>query len=640
MGEHDVPTQASSEQLRAFTLALLEDLRALERMLEQGHIESGVRRIGAEQELFLVDRALRPAAVSTLTLEGLPGEAFTTELGLFNMEVNLAPLEFGSDCLSRLHTELEQRVAQAREAAQGVGADIVLAGILPTLEKRNLGLDWMTPSPRYAELNRVVSSWRKGEFRTLIKGLDELDLRHDNVMLEACNTSFQVHFQVGAEEFAPLYNLAQAITGPVLAVSVNSPVLLQRRLWHETRVALFQQSVDSRTEAQAARGGRPRVSFGDRWVDETVLEVFRDDVARFRVLLHGDIEEDPNEMLDRGEVPRLKALCLHNGTVYRWNRACYGITQGADGPRPHLRIENRSLPAGPSLLDEVANAAFHFGLLAGLSDDVPDVRTRMDFDDAKSSFHAAARYGLKARLHWFDGRTVPADELALELLPVAARGLKDHGLDAADVDRYLGIVEERVRAGRTGSQWVLDSLAALPASRTNDARFRTLTAALMARQETGEPVARWQLAGHEERTDWRESCRTVGQVMTTDLFSVHPEDLVDLAANLMEWEHIRHVPVEDEQGRLVGIVSHRALLRMVARGTAKASEPVAVREIMRPNPITVDPATETLDAIDLMRREHVSCLPVVDGGKLVGIVTEHDFIEVARDLLERGLREA
>ena len=639
MGLQDVPTDSTSEQLRVFTRALLEDLRALERMLKDGRIERGARRIGAEQEIFFVDRALQPAGVGTAVLGELPKSSFTTELGLFNLEVNLEPKTFGGNCLSELERELNQRIDQARAAAKTVGADVVLAGILPTLAKEHLGLDWMTPSPRYGELNRVMTKWRGGSFPTYIKGLDELELRHDNVMLEACNTSFQVHFQVEAEEFAPLYNIAQAIAGPVLAVSVNSPVLLQRRLWHETRVALFQQSLDVRTEAQSARGGRPRVTFGDSWVDESVVEIFREDIARFRVLLHGDIEEDPNELLDQGQVPRLKSLCLHNGTVYRWNRPCYGITKTPEGDVPHLRIENRLLPAGPTPADEVANSAFYFGLLCSLAEDVGDVRQRMNFDDAKSSFHAAARSGLKARLHWLDGRVVPADELALELLPAAREGLVNSGVASSDAERYLGIVEERVQAGRTGSQWVLDSLAALPTGKTRDARFRTLTAALLARQESGEPVAKWELAGADESTDWRESYRTVGQMMTTDVFTLHPEDLVDLAANLMEWEHIRHVPVEDDRGHLVGIVSHRALLRLVARGRKESEAPVAVREIMRADPVTASPDTSSLDAIDLMREHRVACLPVTDGGKLVGLVTEHDFIEVARDLFERHLRE-
>lgn len=252
-----------------------------------------------------------------------------------------------------MEQSLEDNMQAARQAAADCDARVLLMGILPTLEREHLGLDWMTPNPRYFELNRTMSEHCGGKFDTFIKGLDELEITHDNVMLEACNTSFQIHFQVGAGEFAELYNVARAVTGPVLAAAVNSPFLLRHRPWHETRVALFQQSLDSRSKAQKERGGAQRVRFGDDWVQDSVLEIFRDDIARFRCLIRGNEEESPLEKLDRGEIPALGALCLHNGTVYRWNRPCYGVKDNI----AHLRIENRVLPTGPTILDEVANAA-------------------------------------------------------------------------------------------------------------------------------------------------------------------------------------------------------------------------------------------------------------------------------------------
>ena len=264
---------------------------------------------------------------------------------------------------------LNALLGRAQEEAAKLGASVALCGILPTLDRRHLGMEWMTPIPRYRALNDAMSELRGGEFRTLIKGLDELQATHDNVMFEACNTSFQVHFQVGVDEFARLYNLAQVVTAPVLAVAVNSPLFLQHRLWHETRVALFQQSLDVRSAAHTQRGTRQRVSFGDGWVRDSVLEIYREDVGRFRVLLAAELEESPLALLDRGEIPKLKALCLHNGTVYRWNRPCYGVADGV----PHLRIENRVLPSGPTPLDEVANAAFYFGLMLSLGDAYEDI---------------------------------------------------------------------------------------------------------------------------------------------------------------------------------------------------------------------------------------------------------------------------
>ena len=635
MGDHEIEDGANREGLRAFVRALLEDLRALERMLEEGWIESGVRRIGAEQEVFLVDAALQPAPVAMEVLARLEGQPFTTELGLFNLELNLAPKKFEGDCLARTEQELLRGLDAIRAACAPSDARPVLAGILPTLEKRHLGLEYMTPLPRYAELNRVTSELRGGEFVTLIKGLDELETSHPNVMLEACNTSFQIHFQVGAEEFAPLYNLAQLVTAPVLACAVNSPVLLQHRLWQETRVALFQQSLDLRSRAQTARGQRQRVSFGERWIDKSVLEIHREDVARYRVLIAGELDEPPMDVLDRGEAPRLRALCLHNGTVYRWNRPCYGVYKG----RAHLRIENRALPAGPTVLDEVANAAFYFGLMTSLGEAYGDVTRLLPFEAAKQNFSAAARYGLEANLRWVDGRTVPASTLISEqLLPLARRGLTERGLDAADIDRYLGVVEERVASGRTGARWALDSLAELRAENPGT-RHRLLVRAMLDHQTRNEPVHTWPLAP-AEGDDWRHGFASVRQVMQSDLFTVGPEDLVDLAANLMDWEHLRQVPVEDSQGRLVGLVSHRTILRTFAsRLAAGDRRPIAVREIMRADPVSIEPEASVLDAIERMREHRVSCLPVVEDGRLVGIVTEHDFIRVAGWLLERALRE-
>ncbi|MHC4377137.1 MAG: CBS domain-containing protein [Planctomycetota bacterium] len=640
MGEHDVAQRSQPERLRAFTRALLEDARALERMVSEGRIERGVQRFGAEQELFLIDAAARPAPLATSVLERLDPEAFTTELGRFNLEANLTPHEIDGTCLAELENELKQRIEEARQAAAELESDVVLCGILPTLERRHLSLDHMTPNPRYAELNRVLKEMRGGDFATYIKGLDELQMRHDNVMLEACNTSFQIHWQVSAEDFAPLYNVAQLITGPVLAAAVNSPVLLQHRLWHETRVALFQQSLDARHAAQTERGHRTRVHFGESWVKESVLEIIREDIARFRSIIARELTEDPHAMLDRGEVPKLQAWTLFNGTVYRWNRPCYGITKLPDGSRvPHLRIENRVLPSGPTPADEVGNAALFFGLMSRLKREAGTIPERLSHDDAKANFMAAARYGLKARFHWLDGESLSAEELMQRLLPLAREGLVEQGVSETDIDHYLGLVDRRVSLGRTGSQWVLDSLAAMGEAGRRDEGFRCVTRAMVERQKEGRPVCEWALAEPDSDGDWRENFRTVSQVMSTELFTVHPEDLVDLAASLMDWEHIRHVPVEDDDGSLVGLVSHRALLRMVGRGLKGDAPPVAVREIMKTDPVTIGPEASTLDALRLMRAKRLSCLPVVRGGKLVGLLTEHDYMEVARELLEAQLEE-
>ncbi|HWN68803.1 MAG TPA: CBS domain-containing protein, partial [Haliangium sp.] len=406
-----------------------------------------------------------------------------------------------------------------------------------------------------------------------------------------------------------------------------------------TRVALFQLSVDERSTTHASRGLPPRVTFGSGWVRESVLEIFREQIARFRVLLATDLAEDSLEVLRRGQVPELRALRIHNGTTYRWNRACYGISDGV----AHLRIENRVLPSGPTVTDEVANAALFFGLMSTFVDAYPDISKVMEFDDARGNFFEAARHGLNAQFRWVGGKIhTAADLLSAHLLPMAREGLTKAGIDAADIDKYIGIMEERVRSGKTGAQWMLRSLADIGDQSTRDIRERSVTAEMLERQREGKPVHEWQYGALRQDEDWqRHGYRTVGQIMSTDLFTVHPEDIVDLAASVMAWEHIRHVPVEDEHGRLVGILTHRTLLRYMARSRGGSQgAPMAVRDIMKHKPLAVPPDTLTVDAIRLMRKHQIGSLPVVDGDKLVGIITESDLLEVSARLLEKYLSES
>jgi CBS domain-containing protein len=454
--------------------------------------------------------------------------------------------------------------------------------------------------------------------------------------MESCNTSFQVHFQTSPAEFALHYNIAQAITAPVLAAAVNSPVLFGHRLWQETRVALFQHSTDARSRTQLARNQPSRVNFGDGWIKKSVIELFHDQVVKFRPIMSTKADEDPFEVLARGETPLLSALRMHNSTVWRWNRACYGVADGI----AHLRIENRALPSGPTVKDEIANAAFFTGLMAGGAEEFGEIARRLTFDDAKTNFFAAARHGLNAQFTWLDGTSFSAASLILkQLLPLARIGLKRAKVDAGDVDFYLNIIEDRVRSGQTGAQWMLKSLAALNDSHeSNDVLTRVITANSLAREKEGKPVHQWELARSTELDDWSQSYQTVGQFMSTDLFTLRPNDLVDLAASVMDWRHIRHVPVEDDDGHLVGLVTHRGLLRLLNSGSvSRGAKSLTVREIMKENPTSVASDTPSLEAIEIMRASKIGCLPVVDDGQLVGIVTSYDFLIATARLFKQQL---
>ncbi|MEK7833660.1 MAG: glutamate-cysteine ligase family protein, partial [Acidobacteriota bacterium] len=305
MGEHNVSADRNSHREQAFMKSLLADLAALEQMISTGKIESGVRRIGAEQEMFLVDRSMRPAPIAQQVLKIADDDRLTTEIGKFNLEANLYPRMLAGDGLRQMEHETKELVALAQSAANSINSDIVLTGILPTIRQSDLTLDNLIPSPRYLALNQVMHHLRGGAFNVHIKGLDELQLTHDNIMLEACCTSFQIHLQVGADEFARLYNWAQAITAPLLALAANSPLFLGRRLWHETRTALFQHSTDERSDTRQLRSHPPRVSFGENWIRDSAIEIFREEIARFRVLMTKDIDENPLEVLALGRLPQL-----------------------------------------------------------------------------------------------------------------------------------------------------------------------------------------------------------------------------------------------------------------------------------------------------------------------------------------------
>jgi CBS domain-containing protein len=636
MGEHKVEQNVDEKKSQAFMRALLEDLRALAFMLEDGRIESGTTRIGAEQEMFLIDRHLRPAPVSLEVLAHANDSRLTTEIARFNLEANLTPLELTGNCFSRMQEELETLLELARNAAETQNANILLSGILPTLQKSDLTLDNLTPVARYHELDRGVIRLRGGPLSIHIKGLDELHLTHDNIMMESCNTSFQVHFQTNAKEFANHYNVAQAITAPVLAVAVNSPLLFGQRLWQETRVALFQHSTDERSRPQLARNQPTRVNFGDCWLRNSVVELFHDQITRFRPIMIIEPNENPFEILARGGTPSLSALRLHNGTVWRWNRACYGVTDGV----PHLRIENRALPSGPTVIDEIANAAFFTGLMAALPNVYGDIAKRMAFDDAKMNFFRAARHGLDAQFQWIDGESHSAPALIMDhLLPLARQGLINAQVAPADVDKYLDIIEERAQSRQTGATWIIKSLSAMDSSASKDTRQRRLTSAMLASQKNEQPVHRWSIIEQAEPEEWEDSYRTIGQFMSTDLFTVKPDDLIDLAASVMDWRHIRHVPVEDEEGHLVGLVTHRGLLRILNIGNRANDDdsPRTVREVMIEDPVTVSPSTSSLEAIRIMRGNRVGCLPVVENDQLVGIVTSYDFLEASARLFQQHL---
>ncbi len=611
---------------------LLKDLHALERMMEQDLFERGVRRMGAEQEFCFVDQHWRPAPVLMEVLKQIDDPRFTTELAVFNMEINLEPQELKGACLRELEQRLQSHLAKADAISSRLKAHPLLVGILPSIRRSDIGLQNLTPLERYAALMDVLRQIRGSHFEFWIEGTDQLITKAESSMFESCNTSFQLHFQVWPEEFAEAYNWSQLVTGPLLAAATNSPMLLGKRLWRETRIALFQQAVDTRNTAELSRQRSPRVSFGNRWIRHSVLELYREEIAVHKLLLRPKKMEDALKVLQAGRIPPLYSLSIHSGTIYRWNRACYGISENG---KPHLRIENRVLPAGPSTADEVANAAFWLGLMLNRPPEYEHLWERLDFDLAKGNFLRAARQGLGVYFSWPGLRKkIAAPELILkELLPIASEGLRQTGINREDAEHYLGILEARVKSGQTGSQWILDSFNELKKQSSPEEAIVATTAALWRRQQTGKPVHEWQTAELAEAGNWMNRFGCIQQIMSTDLLTANENDLIDFLAKLMSWCNIRHLPVENEAGELVGLITSKQLVehysRLDNRPDIRAAKDIMIRKI-----ITAKPETPTAKAVALMRQHHISCLPVLREKKLLGIVTESDFVNMAAQVLQ------
>ncbi len=633
MGDLRVRLAKTETDLNTFTKHLLTDVQALNRMLIDGWFETDEIHIGAEQEMCLVDAHGKPSPTNLQILEKLNNPSFTTELARFNIEANLDPLPFKGNCLSQMEENICRMVDDLRRTAKEIDVYPILTGILPTIRKSDITIENLTPVPRYFSLIEAINTLRGEYYEVRLEGQDELNVKVDSALIEACNTSFQVHLQIKPEEFVSKYNIAQAIAAPVMALGTNSPLLFGKRLWNETRIALFRQSIDTRFASEHLRERSPRVTFGSKWLSGSITDLYKEDIVRFSVMFMADIDEDVFDNIAKGITPRLRALNIHNSTVYRWNRPCYGISPNG---KPHLRIENRVLPAGPSVVDEVANSAFWFGLMNGLETEYKDITKVMDFDDAKSNFFIAARAGLGAKYVWTNGKKINDTELIRkELIPLAIEGLKRANIDKADIDKYIRIIEERNESGNTGSRWILNSHSSLIKQTTRDEVNIAITSAIMNNQEKNIPVNEWDLASIHDIADYGLDSLLVEEFMTTDLFTVKKSDIPELSADIMDWHKIRYIPVENDKSELIGLISSRTLLRYFVqkyRNTHRKDQ--NIEELMIHNPFTISPQASVNEAMKIMIDNKIGCLPVVNKGHLVGIITEANFLNITSSLLK------
>jgi gamma-glutamyl:cysteine ligase YbdK (ATP-grasp superfamily) len=491
MGEHVTATQFSRADRTRYRQKVRRCLDVFETMLRESKFDFERSMIGLEIELNLVDDRGDPTMRNAAVLSAIADPDFQTELGQFNIEINVPPHPLAGTALVELEETLRADLNHAEASARGVDAHLMMIGILPTVTADHLSVDALTTNPRYKLLNEQIFAARGEDITLDIAGDERLCTTADSIAPEAACTSVQCHLQVSPDAFPAYWNAAQSIAGVQLALGANSPFLFGRRLWRETRIALFQQATDTRGEELKEQGVRPRVWFGERWIT-SVFDLLEENVRYFPALLPICSDEDPGVVLDHGGAPSLAELRLHNGTVYRWNRPVYDVV----GDLPHLRVENRVLPAGPTVVDILADAALYYGLVRVLAEDDRPVWTRMSFSVAEENFQMGARDGIDAHLYWPGLGEVPATELALRrLLPMAAEGLARWGVDTAVSDRLLGILEQRCLTSRNGAEWQVETVRWLQAEQNLSRRdaLRRMTLTYAEHMHSNEPVHSWPI---------------------------------------------------------------------------------------------------------------------------------------------------
>ena len=467
-------------------------LDVFERMLAYAHFEFDKPMTGMEIELNLVGDDFRPRMDNAEVLERIADPEYQTELGRYNIEFNVSPRPLPGKAALELEADLRTSLNRAQDKCATLGNRIMMIGILPTVMPEHLTGDWMSRNTRYQALNDAVLAARGEDVYLDIEGPhgEHLEQYCDSLAPESACTSMQLHLQVAPMAFADHWNAAQVLSGPQLAVGANSPFFLGKQLWAETRIPVFTQAADTRSIELKNQGVRPRVFFGERWIT-SIFDLFEENVRYFPALLPEISDEDPVEMLERGQVPSLHEMRLHNGTIYRWNRPIYDIVKG----RPHLRVENRVLPAGPTIIDTMANSAFYYGTLRMLAQEDRPVWTRMSFAAAEDNFVAGAREGIDAKLFWPGRGEIPATELVLRhLLPLAHEGLRQWGVSDSVRERYLSVIEGRCLTGINGAAWQIEAVRRLEGRGVDrQEALRQMLVEYARYMEDNVPVHTWEL---------------------------------------------------------------------------------------------------------------------------------------------------
>jgi CBS domain-containing protein len=617
MGDFRVRKIINADDRRKMYQHALNDIDTFERMLQEKVFENGPPKIGAEQELCIVNQYYNPATSALKLLDAIDDDHYTNELALFNLEINLDPVPLSQNCFSTKEAALLELLKKGHQAASDKNSHLLMAGILPTLRYHHLQFDYMTPIERYQTISQTLSDIRGTNFEIYLQGVDEIIMSLGSVLFEACNTSFQLHLQINPEEFVDRHNWSQMIAGPVLSACVNSPMLFGNELWAETRIALFKQSLDTRSSEKYLRKKLPRVYFGKNWLQKSPAELWKNDLMRFPLLVTSDDFQNSKEVFDRGEVPDLRSIRLHNGTTYTWNRMCYGFSK----THPHLRIECRYLPAGPSAIDEIANFAFWIGLMSCEPPQGVKFWKNQDFKSAKNNFINAARTGLNSVFEWY-GENIPAKKLILEkLLPLARKGLEKTGVSSGDINKYLSVFEKRVEAEVTGASWTVKNFRALSNRFGEAIAEKQIVHQMLDYQNENIPLYKWENVNPDTSQSISDK-PTVDQFMSTDIFSVDENDSIEFVKSILQWNNIHHLPIEDAKGNLVGLITDGMIERLQKE---KPEGCCFAKDIMMVDFFSIQAHQSIKKTIKVMQENNLSGLPVVYNQKLVGIITQSDL---------------
>ena len=617
MGSFLIKQIENQAQRNAFYNEIFDDLEVFDQLLEEGIIDTGDNMVGIEQELCLIDDLGEPKKMALSLLDVIKDKHYTNELALFNMEINLDPMPLTGSGLDDIAQQLYLLLENGREKARALDTEIFMTGILPTISLSDLTFSSMTPVERYQVLSRELLSLRGEKFEIFLQGVDDLHLKLDSILFEACNTSIQVHLQINPAKFVKYYNWSQFISGPVLACCTNSPLLFGKELWSENRIALFKQSLDTRVQYSHYREKIPRVYFGEDWLQKSPTELWKKDVARFPLIFRGEGFANSKEQKKDGLMPELRSVRLHNGTTYTWNRLCYGVDEG----KSHIRIECRYLPAGPTVKDEIANMVFWVGLMKSAENQRDNFWNDINFLSVKSNFYKAARHGLQSEFNIF-GKNTGAAELCLDiLLPMAEKGLRDNNVDEKVISTYLGVIQNRVARRQTGASWQVENFRRLQKKFKPALVSKILVTEALQYQKKDIPVYEWENIQDDRLSVFFESSfkkLTAKDVMSHKIQPVSENATVLFAEKIMEWQKIHHLIVEDRKEMFKGIV-FLSKLKEVSDKNQKIGR-FATRHCPR-----VCPETSLVTIQDLFKENENIAVVVLEEGKTVGIITDHDI---------------